>query len=47
MMQNFILVAGAETRRTFAQGEERKYPGEITCTTDRYILLTEVIAALL
>lgn len=27
LASNFILVAGAETRRTFAQGEERKYPG--------------------
>ena len=27
LVQNFILVAGAETRRTFAEGEERKYPG--------------------
>ena len=27
-MQNFILVAGAETRRTFAKDEERKYPGD-------------------
>jgi len=26
-MQNFILIAGAETRRTFAKDEERKYPG--------------------
>lgn len=24
---NFILIAGAETRRTFAKDEERKYPG--------------------
>ncbi|DBA80634.1 hypothetical protein WJX77_010410 [Trebouxia sp. C0004] len=24
---NFILIAGAETRRTFANDEERKYPG--------------------
>ena len=26
-MQNFILIAGAETRRTFAKGDEKKYPG--------------------
>lgn len=26
-LQNFILIAGAETRRTFAKDEERKYPG--------------------
>ena len=25
--QNFILIAGAETRRTFAKGDEKKYPG--------------------
>ena len=29
VMQNFILIAGAETRRTFAQDEERKYPGTL------------------
>lgn len=27
-MQNFILIAGAETRRTFAKGDEKKYPGQ-------------------
>jgi len=27
-LQNFILIAGAETRRTFAKDEERKYPGD-------------------
>ena len=27
-MQNFILIAGAETRRTFAKGDEKKYPGD-------------------
>ena len=27
ILQNFILIAGAETRRTFAKDEERKYPG--------------------
>ena len=27
-MQNGILIAGAETRRTFAKDEERKYPGD-------------------
>ena len=26
-VQNFILIAGAETRRTFAKGDEKKYPG--------------------
>lgn len=26
-VQNFILVAGAETRRVFANDQERKYPG--------------------
>lgn len=26
--QNFILIAGAETRRTFAKGDEKKYPGD-------------------